>query len=396
MILLQVAFWLGACFVLYTYAVYPLILMILARLLRRDRILSPCPHAVTVVISARNEENSITSRIAEFLSAFDRGSLDGELVIVSDGSTDRTVANARQHLADAESTAPCRVLELPGNVGKASALSAGCELATKPILAFADTRQTWAPDALNRLLENFADPQVGAVSGDLVIANGADATGGVGLYWKYEKWLRVCESRVWSMVGATGSISAVRRELFHPIPPGTILDDVYWPLRVAMSGYRVIHDQRALAFDRLPPRTRDEFKRKVRTLGGNLQLAFRMPNALLPWSNPIWAQFLSHKLFRLLVPWVLLAMFAVTLILHQPVYRVALWSQICFYSVAVLGLRPRVARAFRPVSAASSFLILNAAAFTAWFVWFSGRTGRSWTKTSYPPRSAAGIARSST
>src|SRR5438132_2819396 len=117
------------------------------------------------------------------------------------------------------------------------------------------------------------------------------------------------------MVGATGAISALRRELFRPIPAGTIVDDVYWPLQVALQGFRVVLDPRALAYDRLPERTRDEFRRKVRTLSGNLQLVARLPETLLPWRNPVWFQFVSHKLLRLVVPWALLGLLATSALL---------------------------------------------------------------------------------
>ncbi len=162
--------------------------------------------------------------------------------------------------------------ELPARVGKAAALNAGCALAEHEIIVFADIRQTWEADALLLLLENFADPSVGAVSGDLLLRDADGVLAGVALYWRYEKMLRRLEGRVWSVVGATGAISAVRRQLFCAIPPGTLLDDVYWPLCVALQGFRVIHDRRAIAYDRLPSRTRDEFRRKVRTLSGNFQL----------------------------------------------------------------------------------------------------------------------------
>jgi len=193
--------------------------------------------------------------------------------VVSDGSTDGTAASARQ-VARAvgvgqtfvsaafsgrqeclpHARANVRVLELPSNVGKAAALSAGCTAAVHDILVFADARQTWAADALPLLLENFADPSVGAVSGDLVVQSAPGVMAGVGLYWQYEKELRKLESQVHSTVGVTGAISAVRRRLFRAIPPGTLLDDVYWPLQVAMQGLRVVHDGRAHAYDRLPAR----------------------------------------------------------------------------------------------------------------------------------------------
>ena len=171
---------------------------------------------------------------------------------------------------------------------------------------------------------------------------------GVGLYWRYETWLRWQESLVFSAVGVTGAISAVRRHLFRPIPPGTILDDVYWPLRVTMQGFRVVHDRRARAFDRFPDRVEDEFRRKVRTLSGNYQLLRRFPDVVRPGRNPVWFQFLSHKVMRLAVPWALLVLLASSLMLEAPLYRAALGVQLAFYLLGLAGLVRGVAT--RPVS----------------------------------------------
>jgi hypothetical protein len=213
---------------------------------------------------------------------------------------------------------------------------------------------------------------------------------GVGLYWRFEKWLRKNEGRLWSVVGVTGAIAAVRRELFCPPPPGTILDDVYWPLRVAMQGYRVLHDDRARAFDRLPERPRDEFRRKVRTLSGNLQLATRLPDALLPWRNPIWWQFVSHKLARLAAPWALLGALAANLMLTGPLYRLTLLFQLAFYALGLLGVVGGPLGRSRLPGAAGSFLVLNAAAWVAALVWLTGRAGMSWKKVDYRCEDAAG------
>jgi cellulose synthase/poly-beta-1,6-N-acetylglucosamine synthase-like glycosyltransferase len=286
-----------------------------------------------------------------------------------------------------------RVVELPGAVGKAAALTEGVALARGEVVVFADVRQTWAPDALTRLLENFADPEVGAVSGDLVIESAPGVLAGVALYWRFEKWLRVCESRVWSMVGATGAISAVRRELFRPIPPGALLDDVYWPLCVALGGRRVVHDPLARAFDRLPPRAADELGRKLRTLTGNFQLLTLLPAALLPWRNPVWLQLVSHKVMRLLVPWALLLLAPLSLALPAPLWWWALGAQAAGYGLALLGLLPPVARHFRPASLAASFLALNSAAWLAFWVWLSGRGVRTWKKVEYSQRGARGAER---
>ena len=374
MLYLELAFWSCAACVVYTYLIYPLFIGLLAKLRGRGAHPTlPAPRSVSFVLAAHNEEGRVTRRLDELTALLEASGVDGEIIVVSDGSTDATAA-----LANAHAGATVRVLELPEKMGKAQALTQGCNLARNEILVFGDMRQTWAPDALGVLLENFGDPQVGAVSGDLVIERSPGVLAGVGLYWRFEKWLRRRESLVFSMVGATGSISAVRHELFRPIPPGTILDDVYWPLLVAMQGRRVLHDVRARAFDKLPARTQDEFRRKVRTLAGNFQLVRLLPGALLPWRNPVWLQFVSHKLLRLVVPWALLAMFLLSVVLPGIVYELAFWAQAVCYVVGLIGLVPGAAARFRPASAAGSFLVLNAAGWFAFWVWLSGRTERSW------------------
>jgi cellulose synthase/poly-beta-1,6-N-acetylglucosamine synthase-like glycosyltransferase len=275
------------------------------------------------------------------------------------------------------------VLELPDRAGKAAALSQGAALARHEIIVFADMRQTWEPTALGYLLKNFTDPQVGAVSGDLRISNSAGVLEGVALYWRYEKLLRRLESQARSLAGVTGAICAVRRELFEPIPAGTLLDDVYWPLRVAMRGYRVVHEPRALAYDHLPERTRDEFRRKVRTLAGNFQLVRLLPGAFVPGRNPVAWQFLSHKLARLAVPWALVALAALCLALPGPIYRAALILQLGAYVLGLVGLWPALARQSRLASAAASFLVLNGAAWLAFWVWLTGKAGQSWGQVVY-------------
>src|SRR5262249_42480436 len=146
------------------------------------------------------------------------------------------------------------------------------------------------------------------------------------------------ESQIGSQVGVTGAISAVRRELFRAIPQGTLLDDVYWPLQVALAGYRVVHDSRAIARDRLPERPRDELRRKVRTLAGNFQLMTRLPAALLPWRNPVWWQLVSHKLLRLAVPWALLLTLVMGARLEGWFYRAVVSAEVFGLALGVAGL----------------------------------------------------------
>jgi cellulose synthase/poly-beta-1,6-N-acetylglucosamine synthase-like glycosyltransferase len=374
----EIAFWIAALCVLYPYLIYPVLVGTLARWRGRAmRPTGPAPRSVSVVIAAQNEEKNIRRRLDEMSDLLTTSGLEAEMIVVSDGSTDATAAVARAH-PDPRT----HVLDLPQRSGKAAALTQGCAAASHEILVFADVRQTWAADALPRMLADFTDPTVGAVSGDLVVRDAEGALAGVGLYWRSEKWLRRQESRLWSGVGATGAISAVRRELFRPIPRGTILDDVYWPMQVALQGRRVVHEETAHAFDRLPDRTTDEFRRKVRTLSGCLQLVGRLPAVLAPWRNPIWIQFLSHKLMRLLAPWALLVLLLTSLAAPGPLYRAAFACQAVCYAAALLGLWRPAAR-FRPLAAAASFLVLNAAAWVAFWVWAAGRTERTWVKAVY-------------
>jgi cellulose synthase/poly-beta-1,6-N-acetylglucosamine synthase-like glycosyltransferase len=399
MTLAEVVFWACVGLVGYTYAVYPLILAVLAR--RRPGRTVGVGEApggdtpISVIVAAHNEDWCIGRRVAELAEIVASRPAGGELIVVSDGSTDQTVeaARAAESLAMANAgsagNCPISVVELSSNEGKAVALNRGCSSAVHPILVLADARQTWARDAIDRLVANFIDPAVGAVSGDLVLESAAGVMAGVGLYWRFEKWLRQAESAVYSMVSVTGSICALRRELFRPIPPGTVLDDCYWPLEVVMQGYRVIHEPRALAYDRLPEHARDEFRRKVRTLAGNFQLMARLPSVLSLSRNPIWWQFVSHKALRLAVPWALLLMLLTSGALAGPLYRVAFSCQVAFWCLGVAGLWPNVAARWRVASTAASFLVLNAAAWLAFWVWISGSTTRSWSKVKYRSDSAA-------
>ena len=387
---LELAVWLAAALVAYTYAVYPVLLAVVARLRPRPvRRAAAHPRSVSFILAVFNEEGRIVGRLEELTELLAASDVKGEIIVVSDGSTDGTAELARDCGGDG-----VRVLALPRRAGKALALTAGWAVARHEVLVFADARQTWEPRALRFLLENFADPEVGAVSGDLVVRSGPGVMAGVGLYWSFEKWLRRQESKVFATVGATGAISAVRRELFRPIPPGTLLDDVYWPLRVVLQGYRVVHDERAHAYDNLPEKTQDEFRRKVRTLAGNFQLLTRLPALLVPGANPVWAQFVSHKLLRLVVPWALLVLLCGSALLPGGFYQTLFWGQLALYGLAVAGVVGG-ARVRHPlVHAAASFLVLNAAAFTAFWVWATGRAAASWTMIAYQPTPAGARGRS--
>ena len=388
---LTMIFWLAAAVVFCAYAGYPLALLLLSRLHQRPiRPVGAPPRSISVVLAAYNEQSAIARRITEFCAHIARAGLDGEVVVVSDGSTDATAAAARACDAD---NVDVTIIEMPQNGGKALALNAGVAAAKGQIIIFADSRQRWDEDALPCLIAPFADPQVGAVSGELLLESAPGVLSGVGLYWKYEKAVRKLESRTGSVCGVTGAIAAVRKELYRPLPAGTILDDVHWPLGVAMQSRRVVFEPQAKAYDRLPDRARDEFRRKVRTLCGNFQLLINLPSAIVPVLNPVWWRFLSHKLARLAVPWALIAMLITSALLPGALYDLALAAQLTVYAFALAGMLYAPASRLRIASAAASFVVLNAAAFAAFWIWITGRSCSAWKKTVYKPATLATIPR---
>jgi cellulose synthase/poly-beta-1,6-N-acetylglucosamine synthase-like glycosyltransferase len=293
--------------------------------------------AVSVVVAAHNEASRLSGRIANLLEQDYPGALD--VVVVSDGSTD----DPRRLLEHFDGRV--QLLELARG-GKALALNAGVAAARGDIIAFADTRQRWGKDALLELVLNFRDPDVGGATGELILdaesrtyASNSTVGEGLGLYWKYEKWLRRRESLVWSTMGATGAIYALRRHLWRPLPATTLLDDVLAPVRAILAGKRIVFDDRARAFDSVAPHAAAEARRKTRTLAGNYQILALEPRLLLPFANPVWVQYVSHKIGRLVAPWALMATFLACSVLAPGswFYGVALILQIGFYGLAAIG-----------------------------------------------------------
>lgn len=376
--MLHAIFWLSFACVVYTYVGYPVILALAARWRCRPVRLADAPApAVSILIAAFNEETNIRRRVREFLHVLDDWPSDGEILIVSDGSTDRTADLVRQN-----PDPRVYLIELTENRGKAHALSLAAARATNDVLILADARQHWDAVSLARLVEPLSDPSVGAVSGELIMESAPGVLEGVGLYWRLEKQMRAWESRWHSTVGVTGCIAAVRRELFRPIPAGTVLDDVYWPLRVVMQGRRVVYCRAARAYDRSTSEVAGEFRRKVRTLAGNLQLISLLPAAFLPWRNPVWFQLVSHKLARLLAPWALIGLLATSVVLDDGPSRILLAFQAVAYSLALVGLTFGSTRLRLPTTAAA-FVVLNAAATVALWVWLTGRVATVWQKQRY-------------
>ncbi|HET7459449.1 MAG TPA: glycosyltransferase, partial [Gemmatimonadaceae bacterium] len=220
--------------------------------------------------------------------------------------------NGRASAADLLAAGDPRVTVVTGDLpgGKAATLNAGVRAATGELLVFTDTHQRFHADAIPRLVDALRDePRVGIASGALDLGASADAGRPRTLadhYWRYEKWLREREAVVHSAVGVTGAIYVMRRALWAPLPAGLILDDVFTPMRLALEGHRVGFVDAARAVDGRRFAPEQEYQRKVRTLTGVVQLCAWLPAVLVPGRNPIWIQFVFHKLLRLLTPYLAL------------------------------------------------------------------------------------------
>ncbi|QOW18795.1 glycosyltransferase [Lysobacter ciconiae] len=364
-------FWLCIGLTAYAYAGYPLLAAALARWIGRDPAASAhepmaedCWPSLTVVVAARNEEQRIAGRVRDIL----RQDYPGDRIrvhVVDDGSTDATA------LAAAIGDVRVCVQSLPRHLGKAAALNAAMADRDEMgggLVVFTDARQRFAPGALRHLVAPFADASVGAVSGELVIQREGAGAGaeGLGLYWRMEKALRFHEARLGWLHGVSGAIHAIRPALFQPLPPGTVLDDMWLPLHVRLRGHRVWMARRALALDTPSADVREEFARKLRTLAGNWQLLARMPVLMHPLRNPVFLSWFSHKFLRLLVPWALLVALAASAVAGGALYRSLFALQVLGYLWAAIGLRlPALAARVPLLPAAGTFLMLNLAALLA-------------------------------
>ena len=352
-------FLISAAFCLYTIAGYPLLLGMLARWRQRPVTKAFTARKVSVILPVHNGERWIRRKLESLLD-LDYPPELVEILVVSDGSMDATDSIVEEYAGRGEIH-----LVRTARRGKAMALNAALDRAQGEILFLTDVRQRLDRASLRNLVACFADPTVGVVSGELVILEGEGLEeASVGLYWKYEKWIRKQLSRVDSVLGATGCIYAMRRKLARRLPEGTLVDDMYLPLAAFFQGYRVILEDTALAFD-YPTQLATEFRRKVRTLAGVYQIIGQYP-ALLGPGNRMWIHFFSHKLARLLMPYALLAAVAASFALPAPWSVAALAAQALFYLGALadyfIGGRSLVKRITSPVR---TFTVLMAASLCA-------------------------------
>jgi hypothetical protein len=364
-----VLFWIGLAVVVVSYAGYGVWVAWLTRVRPRPSRVTYLPDAelpaVTCVMAAADEAVLIKRKL-DTLARQDYPPDKIRIVVVSDASTDGTDAVVA---ARAARDPRLRLLRTPARAGKPSALNLARPHVTTDVTVFMDVRQDLTPRAIRELVAHLADPAVGVVSGDLRVRGDA--------YWTYEAWVRRCESRSGSMVQVTGSLYAIRTRDIPTLPADTILDDVYVPLTVALTGRRIVMAERAGSLDVVTRSVGHEFRRKVRTLAGLVQVCHAVPGALDPRRNPVWGRFAVHKLSRLACPYALgLAMGGSMLGSGWP-YRIALAGGMVLAVVAVAGRRGVTARLAR---ISRAMVALNVAAFWAVPSYYLGWATVTWAR----------------
>ena len=376
-----VLFWVFVSLIAYTYVIFPLLLVI--RGWAWPRPYKSEEHEslpfVSVIIAAYNEEESIGEKLENILSLdYPRDCF--EVVIASDGSTDRTDAVIKEYEGQ-----NIKLLSLPRQ-GKAAALNAAVSASSGTILVFSDANSMYKADALRALVRPFADSQVGGVAGNQVYLK-KKGTSSVSIgergYWDFDRIMKEAESKAGSTISATGAIYAIRRSLFQPVVEG-VTDDFYTSTGVISQGHRLVFASDAIAYEHAAGTSKVEFGRKVRVITRGLRAIFIARSELLnPFRYGFYSiQLISHKVMRRLIVYLLLSLFFITPFLWTAglFYQLVMLGQLAFYSLGGLGFvldGTRLGR-MKILTMPFYFCLVNAAVFLATINIMQGRQIKRW------------------
>lgn len=380
----EAIFWVSLLSIVYPYAGYPAVLWLRFRLMKKSPKHIPTKDtyipSVTIVISAYNEENVIGEKIENTL-ALDFPKEILEIVIVSDGSNDRTCEIA-SNFADRGVV----LRHFDERIGKTACLNSSVPLATGKVVVFSDANSAYEKGALLALLRPFQDDSVGFVTGwtQYGTSDGRPATSSIGLYTRLELMTKELESRLGSCIGADGAIFAIRKELYRPLNNYDINDFVI-PLSINERGYRGVLERGAVCFEKDAGGDDGEFQRQVRISNRTIRAIINYHHLLNPLKYGWFSVGLfSHKLCKFLVPAFLITLFVSCLLLSKQdhLYVVALISQMLFYGSAVVCIySPNARLQLRFMEPAILFVLVNIAMALAWIRYFQGHTYSTWAPT---------------
>ncbi len=338
-----IIFWIGLFIVFYTFLGYGILLYILLKIKRlvskSGKVSSEQKSlpSLTLVVAAYNEVDIMRSKIENCLRLqYPKHLLN--FLFVTDGSTDGTPDLIAKY-------PEIQLMHEDRRAGKINAIHRVMKNVHSEVVVFTDANTFLNEEALLLIARHYVDPKVGAVSGEKrVDSNGADdAASNEGLYWKYESLLKKWDSELYSVVGAAGELFSVRRSLYEPVAPDTILDDFMISMQIAEKGYKIVYEPTAFAVESGSENVEEELKRKVRIAAGGIQSILRLTSLLNPLKFPILTfQYISHRVLRwtvtpVLLPILLLLNVLILIQNDELIYRLLMIGQIGFYSMAVLG-----------------------------------------------------------
>lgn len=378
----EVIFWLSLFLISFAYFINPMIIWLFSRFFGQKPIRPAVSDdhlpAVSLLIVARDEEKDIRERIENAL-ALDYPSDKLEIVIASDGSTDRTAS-----IVGSYANRGVKLFEFEVNRGKAPVLNEVIPQLKGEVVLFSDANTSNERASAKRLAAWFQDSKVGAVCGRLNLKDPETGKNVDGLYWKYETFLKKCESSLGALLGSNGGIYALRKELYQPIPANTIVDDFVIPLLARKKfGCKIVYDSEAVAVEETPKDIRQEFRRRARIGAGGFQSIGILKGLLNPVHGWVSYAFWTHKILRWFCPFFMLAAIVTNLMLLElPVYQGMAVAQVGFYVLAAVAvfLPPRPI-ACRIARLTSMFTYMNLALFVGFFRWLFGRQKAAWART---------------
>ena len=370
-------FWLSALAVVWTYGGYPLFILLLARWRPRPHRQADISPSISLIVPAYNEEGVIAEKLENLLE-LDYPSGQREVLVVADGSTDRTA-----EIVQGYASRGVRLLFQPQRRGKIAAMNRAVPHARGEIMVFSDANAMIERESLRALVRSFADPRVACVSGEKRIrSDGRVQARGESAYWRYEALLKRADSLVSTAIGAVGEFFAIRRDRYRPMEEDCLIEDFVLSMRLVMDGWRVVYEPRAVAWEEASPSLRAEWERRARMAAGGFQAIGRLGGLLSPRYGLVAFQFLSHKVLRWTAPFaMLLAWVSSAALCAFPLYRLFFCGQVGFYLLALLGWAAGLLGwRWRPLQLVFYFCFANATALGGFFRYVTGKQPVVWKK----------------
>lgn len=383
---MKIIFWTSLFIIFYTYVGYGIVLFFLIKLKRifvkniniEEVHFTP---TLTLVVAAYNEEKIIEEKIHNTLS-LNYPADKFKIIFVTDGSTDETPNIISKY-------SQIKLMHKEGRSGKIDAVHRAMNEVDSEIVVFTDANTFLNKEALLKISRHYANPKVGAVSGEkrVHIETSSDATAGEGFYWKYESKLKKWDAELYSVVGAAGELFSVRTALYIPVEADTLLDDFMISMKIAINGYKIAYDPDAYAIESSSENLKEELKRKIRIAAGGIQSVIRTKKLFNPFVNPVLSfQYISHRMLRwTITPILMIFVFFLNLYIitqtNEMLYHFLMIAQILFYTSAIVGwlLESRQVR-IKILFIPYYFVFMNYAMILGMFRYFNAGQSVLWDK----------------